>query len=676
MAITIPKQLQDDKFRFIKIRKDTLKLPLEKEWQTKNNYTFDDPDFVEYLKDAKGYGVLCGKGNLAVIDADTKEVENAVANGLPKTFVTETGSGGMHFYYIIPDLENKIVLQIGEKKNRKHYGEVQSTGSQVIGSGSLHPSGNKYKIKINADIAKITKAELQGVLADFIEDKTAKWDGDSETPISAIAGEITGLKRCGKELQGSHPIHGSEGGMNFTINTEKNLWHCFRCNAGGDALSLVAVMEKIITCSEAKNGLQKGKFVKTIKIAKEKYGIEPVKKDKRHYLDLSNPPKNLAEVYKRLSKWLYITDTYRIDLILATVISNQARETKPLWIFTVGQSGDGKSEIVGALMDYPDVIFIDKITANTMATGKTHKGKKVPDMGEELQDSSHILIFSDLATLKSVNKDEKNEIWGQFRELYDGKINKRTGNDTKAIYKNCHVTLMACTTPDIKEEYAIHNQLGTREFCYDIESHQEDDDEKMDRALSHMEQESIMKKDLREIIQSFLNNRKFKKDMEIDADIGQWIKDRCKELALFRATASFETRTGELRGYASREVPTRLVQQFTLLYKSLKSIESDYSDDRFKHIITNIVKATGDPIRQRIYYFLKDKPDIEYNVKSLHEQLIVGSRTLKRQCEVLTAMKILKRVIRTEYYGANSNLERDTRYYSFVTRKEIIQSRI
>lgn len=394
-----------------------------------------------------------------------------------------------------------------------------------------------------------------------------------------------------------------------------------------------------------------------------------IKKDNRHYLDLSNPPKNLADLYDRLSKWLYITDTYRIDLILATVISNQARNSKPLWIFTVGQSGDAKSELIGALLDYPYVIFIDKITSNTLATGKTHKGKKVPDLGEELRDSSHILIFSDLATLKSVNKDEKNEIWGQFRELYDGKINKRTGNDTISLYKNCHVTLIACTTPDIKEEYAIHNQLGTREFSYDIESHQRDDDEKMDRALGHMEQESTMKKDLQEIIQSFLTNRKFNKDVEITDEIKQWIKDKCKELALFRATASFEMRTGELRGYASREIPTRLVQQFILLYKSLKSIEPDYTDDRFKHIIMNIVKATGDPIRQKIYYFLKDKPNIEYNIKSLHEQLIVGNRTIKRQCEVLTAMGILRRLIKTEYYGASNNLERDVRYYYFVGKK-------
>jgi len=395
-----------------------------------------------------------------------------------------------------------------------------------------------------------------------------------------------------------------------------------------------------------------------------------VKTDKRHYLNLSNPPKNLTELYERLSKWLFITDTYRIDLILATVVSNQAKDTKPLWVFTIGQSGDGKSELIGALRDYPDTIFLDQISANTLATGKTYKGKKVPDLGEELNNSSKILIISDLATLKSINKDEKNEIWGQFRELYDGKINKRTGNNTKALYENCHVTLLACTTPDIKEEYCIHNQLGTREFAYEIESKSHNDNEKMNRAIEHLEKEAIMKKDLQETIQSFLSTCKFDKSIIIDSNIMTWIREKCIELSVFRATASFESRTGELRGYVSKEVPTRLVQQITLLYRSLKSIDKNYPDDRFKHMVTNIVNATGNDVRQKIYNFLKERPDEEYNIQMLHEQLLIGRRTIKSQCELLTVMGIFKRLIKTEYYGGNNNLERDVRYYVFAKSKK------
>ncbi|GAH67925.1 unnamed protein product, partial [marine sediment metagenome] len=269
---------------------------------------------------------------------------------------------------------------------------------------------------------------------------------------------------------------------------------------------------------------------------------------------------------------------------------------------------------------------------------------KVPDLGEELQDSSHILLFSDLASLKSLNADNKNEIWGQFRELYDGRINKQTGNDTKAHYNNCHVTLIACTTPDIKAEYSIHNQLGTREFSYDVESSRRDDKLKMDKAMMHMERETEMKKDLQEAVQSFLEHRKFDKDIKLDDDLKEWIMDKCKELAVFRASASWERQTGELRAAVTIEVPTRLVQQIVLLYKSLMSLESDYPLEKFKTIIENIVKSSGDTARHTIFHFMKNYPEHPFRVQDLHEELDIGNKTIKRQCEALVWLKYLRRI--------------------------------
>lgn len=639
--MNIPKQLQNPEFRFIKIKDG--KIPLEKDWQNKNNYKYDSTTFKEYLKTAKGYGVLCGSGSLAVIDADEKEIENTVVKKLPKTFVVQTGSGGYHYYYIIKDLENKIVLK---DDNKKHYGEVQFTGSQVIGSGSVHPNGKLYKTKIETEIAEITKQQLKQALVDFIPDKKVLWGDRSSISIGTLAGHIHDMKRVGNELQGPHPIHGSTGGMNFTINTEKNLWHCFRCNSGGDALSLVGILEKKIKCDEKLEG-KKFKAVK--KIAKDKYGIEPsikeAKVDRRKHLDLKHPPKDLEDLYNKLEKWIYITDKRRIDLVMAAILSNQAKNTKPIWLFIIGESGDAKSEILGALKDFPGAVPIDQITPNTLATGKTHKGKKVPDLGEELQDSSHILLFSDLASLKSLNAENKNEIWGQFRELYDGRINKRTGNDAKADYANCHVTLIACTTPDIKAEYAIHNQLGTREFSYDVQSSRSDDVKKMEMAMNHMEREAEMKKDLQEAVQSYIEHRKFNPKIIIEPKLKNWIMKKCKELAVFRASASWERASNELRGAVTIEVPTRLVQQMSLLYKSLMSLEADYPVENFKTIIENIVKSSGDTTRHTIFHFMKNYPEQPFKIQQLHEELNLGKNTLKKQCEALVWLGYLKRIV-------------------------------
>lgn len=46
----------------------------------------------------------------------------------------------------------------------------------------------------------------------------------------------------GMEIQGSHPIHGSFTGFNFSINLSKDRYYCYRCSAGGDTIDWIAVM--------------------------------------------------------------------------------------------------------------------------------------------------------------------------------------------------------------------------------------------------------------------------------------------------------------------------------------------------------------------------------------------------------------------------------------------------
>lgn len=55
------------------------------------------------------------------------------------------------------------------------------------------------------------------------------------------------LKVKGKELIGYCPIHDKNhyNKNSFSVNTEKNVWHCFSCDAGGNILDFVAIMENV-----------------------------------------------------------------------------------------------------------------------------------------------------------------------------------------------------------------------------------------------------------------------------------------------------------------------------------------------------------------------------------------------------------------------------------------------
>jgi putative DNA primase/helicase len=280
MSSSFPKMLQDDKLRFCRVLKGTKK-PFEKEW-TKKPYTWEQ--IVKFRTDnGENYGILCGHGNLNVIDVDNPAFVNSIEAMFPETFTVETGSGGKHYYFFIPDLKQKLILESGTL----HLGEVQSWGSMVVGPNSIHPNGKEYKIVRDVPIATIGLDYLYERIYPFIKHiQQAKEVSDEmkkDFPSIYFENEPDVMdiwtpdeaKQRGGEYFGSHPIHGSEGGQNFWVSRTKGLWHCFRHSTGGDWWSAIAVKEGLIDCSEAERGKIRGELArKVLEIAKEKYGLK------------------------------------------------------------------------------------------------------------------------------------------------------------------------------------------------------------------------------------------------------------------------------------------------------------------------------------------------------------------------------------------------------------------
>jgi RecA-family ATPase len=316
----IPTQLKN--LKFCRIKKRTKK-PFEKDW-TNKPYTYEEISKFQN----ENYGVLCGYENLAVIDCDVPALSLAIESLLPKTFQITTGSGGKHFYYFIPNLKQKLIL---ETDNKEHLGEVQSYGAQVVGAGSLHPNGKKYVVSNSTEIKKIDCDALYSVLAPFMKEvkesenlvnleRNLSQNSIDDLSVADIWGTI-GMKSNKKgEYYGCHPIHGSQGGMNFWINSLKNCWHCFRCGTGGGALSAIAVKEGIIDCSQARAGSLRGSpAIEAIKVAKEKYGL----KDEGIISKILSPPPE-----RELNLiWEYELEDYKdddVEWIIDKIIPNKA----------------------------------------------------------------------------------------------------------------------------------------------------------------------------------------------------------------------------------------------------------------------------------------------------------------------------------------------------------------
>lgn len=272
----IPPQLKEVGCRFILVEPQG-KRPIEQGWQLTANYAADNPKLQEHINGGGNYGVVCGNG-LIVVDLD-RPIEDVI---LPPTFTVSTPSGGKHLYYKCA-LSKKIILE----RDGIHYGEIQAGGNtQVVGPGSRAKSKTtgelaEYKITRDVAVAEITEDQLRDLLGSYFKVKPshlvtgASVTGRYQLDILRLIDTSKFSRRSG-ELQGPHPIHGSTGGANFCVNPNKNLWHCFRHDCGGDALSLLAQLESLITCGEELRG---EKFKNTLEIAKQKYGLKEDSKD-------------------------------------------------------------------------------------------------------------------------------------------------------------------------------------------------------------------------------------------------------------------------------------------------------------------------------------------------------------------------------------------------------------
>lgn len=83
---------------------------------------------------------------------------------------------------------------------------------------------------------------------------------NSQADLVSIIGRHTTLKRAGNEFRGCCPFHG-EKSPSFYVNPQKNIYHCFGCHAGGNAIGFLRDYENLT-------------FMEAIKELSQQTGIE------------------------------------------------------------------------------------------------------------------------------------------------------------------------------------------------------------------------------------------------------------------------------------------------------------------------------------------------------------------------------------------------------------------
>jgi hypothetical protein len=161
-----------------------------------------------------------------------------------------------------------------------------------------------------------------------------------------------------------------------------------------------------------------------------------------------------------------------------------------------------------------------------------------------------------------------------------------------------------------------------------------------------------MRQDLKQVIQGFIKTHRFDNNITIPKQMLEYIYRKCLILKLLRATGPTDWYSGELIGDAEAEVPTRLVEQFCVLYKALKSLDPRYPEKSYKNIIGNIIRTSSHPVRYKLYHIFKKQPELWLTIPQLQKMTRLGRRALVAQCEILWNLHSLEKEIREEHVGA------------------------
>lgn len=338
---------------------------------------------------------------------------------------------------------------------------------------------------------------------------------------------------------------------------------------------------------------------------------------------------NLEKLHKVYTDNLHMEDTYFIDLILATKVTTPL-DGEPVWLFPIAPSSYGKTEQMRPLIRLGDegkhdIMVLDQVSSKAFASGHQDKTQ---DLGAKLDGKKTFIVFPDLASVVASGNQDAEALFAVFRTLYDGSIRRHTGMEDK-VYKNCHVNMVAVSTPIIRGNVEFFAAMGTRELLFDVPKVKEPA-KMLSKNITNQGRE-----DMYNAMADFLDNFQpvFTKPTDDEQAI---IKGVTHRIIAWRAEPNLD-KNGYLTKAVEPEYPPRLYRQLEKLWMGLKAIGVDNPENHLRAMS----KGCGEPIRSEVLYSLYDMSIEGINFyKKTHKQ--IASNLNRSPDTVWTTLMVLK----------------------------------
>lgn len=341
----------------------------------------------------------------------------------------------------------------------------------------------------------------------------------------------------------------------------------------------------------------------------------------------------LEDVRRVICKWLYFSDEDAevIDIVLAGVYAIFLKGER-LWLLIVGVPGSGKTELIRAFRGLTGCVkFISTLTPKTLASGyQNGEHSLLPKLDKK------VLCIKDLTSIMDLPPEQQRQIFGTFRDAYDGFSDHARGNTE--INSDSSFGLLAGVTNVIDLPRRIAEQeLGDRYLK--VRFHDENDAALERRAYENAGQEETMRKEIASAVHGFFASHKATR-------LPRPAYDAIASMAQFTAKMRTPVRRDNLHKIVSlpqSERPTRLMKQLASLIVCLAIVRGHEKVEQADiDTAWRVARDTVPPLRLRIYDAVRglDKP---VTAAVLSEKTRIPVTTVNTHAEDLWALGMFER---------------------------------
>ena len=346
---------------------------------------------------------------------------------------------------------------------------------------------------------------------------------------------------------------------------------------------------------------------------------------------------------------------------MSTIISLRV-EGCPVWFFIVGPASSGKTTIIEVFEElHRFTEHLSKLTGTALVSGAKLESGEDPSMLPKLRDKS--LFVKDFTAVLTMNAGDKENLFGMFRDIYDGRYTQPYGTGTVRHYEDLYMGVCAGVTQVINGEN--RSSLGERFLKINLLDKGFNQHAHIARALSNVGNKKVDKKFLQASINGFIEHLDKKYPVDKPETYPKFPQEWCGEdgrmVALSMLTATL--RTTIARGYGrdigyrtDAEFGSRLAVQLKKLGIAASMIyQLDKADERVYDLLKKVALDTCTGWNQDIMKILARNQESGYTSSEISEIINLHPNQVKKILEDALQLNIVVvKKVKTEKAGVKA----------------------